>query len=1223
MKKPLKTQIRSFEKSLLFKIMKIQLFLIISIWGNLLYAENLFSQTTVNMNLEDVDIETLFSEIEKKTDFVIIYKESIPLKKKVSVNASNKSVQRILNEALTPLGLKYFINGKQIIIAENKAAASESVQKNQQQETKKNISGTVVDKLNFPLIGVSIMVKGTNTGTITDLNGRFTINNVDENSVLVFSFVGLISQEIIVSGKTVFNIVMHEDSQLMNEVVVVGFGSQKKINLTGAVAAIDSKVFESRPTTNAVQSLQGAVAGLQITTNSSGGQLDATQNIVIRGGKESGIGIGSGNPLILIDGMEGSLNTINPQDIDNISVLKDAAAAAIYGSRAPYGVILVTTKSGKAGKSVVNYNNNFRFNTPVHMPQQANSWEYVNFINDANYNGKGTAFYDDQHLQNIWDYMNGTLIDPATESFNPNYTMGVDPSGTGKWFTNTAWANSDWLKAYYNDWSKSEEHNLSISGGNDNISYYVSVNNQEQGGFLRYGDDNRQRYTLTGKLSAKASETFKVDFISRFIRIDYDKPARLTDSFFEEILRRSIPFHPIMSPDGLNEQGFIPVLKEGGRTDSQNEDLSLQLKTTYSPLKNLNIIGELNARIQNNWGHSHYFPAYSNYANDPERTYLNFLSEKSQYTYAVNSLGEPVGSVAESAARYTRLTPNFYVNYYFSVGNHSIAPMAGIQLETHKQRTLSARRYGLISEETHVIGKTTANLIDDISIDGSYGDWATFGLFGRINYDYNDRYLLEVNLRRDASSRYRERMRWVYSPSVSLGWNIAREDFFKPVERYIQYLKVRASYGTLANQNVSNFYPTYQDMNFSSGNGQWLINNVQPNTASAPGLVSALLTWEKVQTSNLGLDWGFFNNRFSGSFDVYNKYSIGLMGPVVELPAVLGTGAPDLNNTDLLTSGFEVEIRWKDRIKDFSYTIALNLSDDRAKVLKFPNPTGALNRAIEGELTGNIYGYTSIGIAKNHEEMLTHLESLRETRIELGLDLVGVDGLGGQSDGGLGRGLTAGDIMYKDINGDGLINTGSRTIHDMGDMSVIGNSRPRYQTSARIDLDWKGFDISIFWQGVLKRDHYPDANNNSGLSSGQDLNMIFWGATRGGVAFSTVFKEHLDYFRESEDHPLGQNLDAYYPKPIFNTRNQQIQTRYLQNAAYLRLKNLQIGYTLPAKWTKVVGIQRLRLFGTGENLLTFTQMSKLLDPEVAGYGAKGGVVYPLTKTYAFGVNVNF
>ncbi len=1191
--------------------------LLLCVGNNVLRASgSLLAQTSISLKTEEMDVETLFSEIEEQTDFVVLYKEGVPLTANVSVNIQNRDVESVLDEALSPIGLDYHVNGNQIIVArsvqksrEADSAAAEPLVK------RKKVSGTLVDITGEPIIGASVMIKGGTTGTVTDLNG-FYVLEVPDDAVLIYSYVGLLKQEISVKGKTVINLTMQEDSQVMNEVVVVGFGTQKKVNLTGAVTSVNAEVLEDRPVANAVQALQGAVPGLNITTNDTGGALDGNQTMRIRGDKQ-GIGDGDDGPLVLIDGMEGSLFTLNPQDIDNVSVLKDAASSAIYGARAANGVILVTTKSGKSGKATVSYNNNFRFNTPLNMPEMANSYEYVSFINDANYNGKGTAYYNAEHVQNILDYMNGTLIDPATGYFNPNYTMGIE-DGTYKWYTKEAWANEDWLNEYYKDWANSQEHNLSVSGGNESVTYYLSANYQNQNGFLRHGKEDRQRYSVTGKLSAKVNKMLKVDFSSRFSRIDYDKPSRLNNTFFNEVLRRAIPFQPAVSPDGQT-QGFIPILEEGGQTQTQNEELYMQLKATFTPIKNLNVIGEMNARFRNNWGHAYWLPVYAHFANNPNETYLTYLSEKSQWANAIDSDGNPVGSVKEDASRNTYLAPNLYANYELSVGKHHIVPMMGVQLETYKQRSLSGQRYNLVSQDSPVLDLATSLNPNDIILGCAYGDWAVLGMFARINYDYDNRYLVELNGRMDASSRFRSKMRWITTPSVSVGWNIANERFFDSIEYYVPYLKLRASYGSLANQNTSNFYPTYQSMNFQVGNGLWLVDGLQPNTAGLPKPVSTLLTWERTETANIGLDWAFFNSRLSGSLDLYSKKMIGLMGSGVELPAVFGANAPSVNNTDLRTTGFELELSWKDMIKDFSYSVTFNLSDDKTRVLKYPNPTGSLSKCVEGELLGNIYGYTTKGIAQSHDEMLAHLEMLRDRRIEQGLPLLGADGLGGQSDGGLGRGLTAGDVMYEDINGDGSIDTGDNTIYNMGDYSVIGNTSPRFHTALRLDMAWKGVDLSLFFQGVLKRDYYPD---DPGGGSGQDLDMLFWGATRGGVSFSTVFKEHLDYWRD-ETSPLGANYDAYYPRPLFNLRNQKPQTRYLQDASYLRLKNIQLGYTLPQKWTKTIGIERFRIFGTAENLLTFTKMTKLLDPEVAGYGQKGGMVYPLSKTFAFGINVNF
>jgi len=1055
---------------------------------------------TVNLTLKNTSLSTALEQISKQTKFDFSYNDEILTHAKpVSIILRNETLEKSLQQLFAGQPFTYEVNDR-IIIIKKKTTSSLGKLLLPVTEAQQSIRGRVTNENGESVSDVNVQFKGTTRGTKTNEQGLYDIETQKNNNTLVFSHVSYNTEEVSITGRQEINVVLKMQDANLDEVVVVGYGTQKRSNVTGAVATIDNTIFENRPTGNAVQALQGAVPGLRITTNDAGGQLDAEQTIRVRGDK-GGIGIGSDAPLILIDGMEGSLTNINPQDIESISVLKDAAAAAIYGSRAANGVVLVTTKTGRTGRSAISYNNNFRLNTPIAMPQMANSWEYVNFINDANFNGTGATRFNEEHLQRIYDYMNGiNPLDP-TQPFDPNLTNIPDPAGTNRWFGNS-WANEDWLNAYYTDWSNSQEHNLSVNGGSEKTSYYVSTNYQGQGGFLRYGDDNRQRYTLTGKASTQATDFLKLDFTSRFSRVDYDKPARLTNTFFEEILRRSIPYTPVISPDGLNKGGFIPILEEGGRTKTQHDDLSLQLSAILTPVKDLVITANMQARLQNNWAHSHWLPVFSNYANDPDRTYLNNLSERAAYPFAVNSLGEPVGSVQESPARYTHLTPQVYANYTYTIGKHTIAPMVGMQVETYNRRNVSALRYNLISHDTPTLDATTSRLIDDIALGGLYDGWANVGVFSRINYNYDDLYLLELNGRYDGSSRFRRgNMRWVETPAVSAGWNISNENFFNPLTRYISYLKVRGSYGWLANQNTSNFYPTYQDMNFGAGNGIWLINGQQPNTASAPSLVSALLTWEKTKTVNFGVDFGLFNNRLSGSFDLYRKQFIDLMGAGIELPAALGTNPPSVNNTDVENRGWEFEFSWRDKIKDFSYSIALNLSDDYTRVLKYPNPTGSIDRHIEGQLTGNIFGYTTIDIAKTHDEMMDHLISLRDTRDALGLDRIGADGLGGQPDGGLGRGLTAGDIMYMDVNGDGRISEGDRTIHDMGDLSIIGNTRPRYHTSARIDLDWRGFDLSMFFQGVLKRDWYPDPNNDTGVSSGQDLNMIFWGATRGEYSF--------------------------------------------------------------------------------------------------------------------------
>ncbi len=1002
------------------------------------------------------------------------------------------------------------------------------------------------------------------------MSGNYSIN-VPESGTLVFSYLGYITQTVPIQGKSIVNVSLTSDLEEIGEVVVVGFGTKKKVNVTGSVATASAKDLEERPVANAVQALQGVIPGLNITNSGNGGELNATKSINVRGTGTIGDG-SSGDPLILIDGMEGDINTLNPQDIENISVLKDAAASSIYGSRAPFGVILVTTKRGKAGKPVINYNNNFRFNTPILLPDMQNSWEFVNFYDDANFNNSNSHLYSDDYKNLVYSYYMGEL-DPTNVAYQ---------AGSGKWNYDYTYANVDWLKEYYKKWSPSQEHNMSMSGGREGLTYYVSSNYMTQDGFMRYGTEDYDRYSLTGKLSIDLSDYVKVDYSSRFVRTEYARPTAMNEDFYNHILRRARPTRAIKDPNGyyMSDINYIQTMSEGGRHKEQNDKLTQQVKATITPVKDWNIIGEMNVSTGYDWTHWDQKRVYSHYADNPENTYKALTSPNNDQVY-------------EYSYKSTFLNPNIYTNYTKTLGAHTVGGTLGFQSEQMKYRKMSAQRTDMTNTDMPILDLTTND--DNMSIMGQYQEWSTAGFFGRLNYDYDGKYIAEFNLRYDGTSRYRAEKRWVWTPSASLGWNIAHEEFWGSLVDYVGTFKLRGSYGVLANQNTTSWYPTYQTMDTGASDGYWLIDGAKPNTATVPGLISSSLTWETIKTTNVGFDFGSFKNRLTGSFDYFERKTEDMVGPGVELPSILGTAVPKTNNTDLKTFGWELELQWRDKKGAFNYGVRLNISDSRTRILSYGNPTGSLSKYREGELTGEIYGYTTIGIAKSDDQMNAHLATLEN---------------GGQT--ALGSNWAAGDIMYKDVNGDGKIDNGNNTLTDMGDLKKIGNNTPRYRTGITLDAAWKGFDMQMFWQGVLKRDFDPGENS-----------MVFWGATGSGQWWSTAMTEHLDYFRDDADHPLGQNIDSYYPRPLFNNKNHKTQTRYLQNAAYMRLKNLQLGYTLPKTIISKVGLQNVRLYVSGENLLTITNLSKTMDPETAGIGKQGGTVYPLSKTYSFGLSVNF
>ena len=1039
------------------------------------------------------------------------------------------------------------------------------------------VKGVVNDAMG-PVIGASIVEKGnTGNGTITDIDGNFSLN-VSSNSTLIVSFVGYKAQEIPVAGKTFFTIDLKEDNEMLEEVVVVGFATQKKVNLTGSVGTATAKDIEARPVANAVQALQGVIPGLNISNSGNGGELNATKSIDVRGtgtvGKDaSGNAFSSGSPLILIDGMEGDLNSINPQDIESISVLKDAAASSIYGSRAPFGVVLVTTKSGKSGRAQINYNMNMRYSTPIKMPDMANSYEFVNLFDDTEYNGSGKHLYTDEYRQFVYDFMTGESDD---------YIWG-NGSG-GKWNYDYSANNVNWLKEYYRNTAPSQEHNVSVSGGSDKMTYYLSANYMTQEGFMRYGTEDYDRYTITAKISAQLTKALKVDYSNRWVRTDYERPTYMNDDFYNHILRRARPVRAVYDPNGylMSDINYIGVMRDGGRHNEQKDAMAQQLKITVTPLKNWNIIGEMNIKTDNNWNHWEQFVVYSHYKDNPENTYTALTSANKD-------------QVSEYSLKTTYLNPTVYSNYNFSLKEkHNFTVLGGFQAEIMKYRDMEGARTGLVTTDLPVLNLTTD--ADSYTLKGLYKNWKNAGFFGRINYDYNGKYLVEGNLRYDGSSRFRRGNRWILTPSFSLGWNVARENFWEKLADVVEVFKLRVSYGELANQNTTSWYPTYQTLGVTTNGGKWLQNGALTSVASVPGLISTSLSWEKIKNTNIGFDFGALNNRLTGSFDYFWRKTKNMVGPGVELPAILGATVPSTNNTDLTTFGWELSIGWRDKVGELGYGVKLNISDNQTRIDKYPNPTNSLSKYMAGELTGDIYGYTTIGIAKTQEEMDAHIASLPK---------------GGQT--AIGSKWEAGDIMYADINGDGKIDNGSNTLDDMGDLKKIGNNTPRFRTGITLDAQWKGFDFSMFWQGVLKRDFDPGENS-----------MVFWGTTGSGQWWSTSFKDHMDYFRaEDTASPLGANVNAYYPRPLFNNKNHKTQTAYLQNAAYMRLKNLQLGYTLPKSLINKIGLQNVRVYVSGENLLTITGLSDTMDPETAGIGKQGGTVYPLSRTYSFGLSVNF
>lgn len=1027
------------------------------------------------------------------------------------------------------------------------------------------VTGTITEVGNgLPIPGVNILEMGTENGTMTDFDGNYSIE-VPADAILKVSYIGYASKQIKIDDRTEIDIALETDAAALDEVVVVGYGTQKKSNLTGAVTSVSSETLESRPVPNVSQMLQGVMPGLNFQTSGMGGELNSGLSFNIRGAGSIGAG-SNASPLVLIDGMEADLNSINPSDVESVTVLKDAAAASIYGSRAAFGVVLITTKTGKTGKPRVRYNTSLRMTQPLGLPSMMDSYKFALYWNEAAANANEAVKFTPEILDRIQQYQNGEL----QESNFPNESGELYE----KW-TRTH-ANNDWFDIMYKDQGFAQEHNLSVSGGSENINYYASANYLDQEGLLEYSNDHFNRYGFTTKMNVKINDYIKFNTSTRFIREDYEKATHQGGLFYHNIARRW-PTTPVKEPNGeYHFQSEINQLKEGGRTINQEDKVYFQGELVITPLEGWEIYANANYNITNTNNHQDILPAYAHKVDGTP--------------YGVGVAGNAAGysEVYEYNRKNNYFSSNIYSNYEFSLNDvHNFKVMAGFNSELHKYRTIGASRTGVIDPEKPTINTSTE---DSKAREGQYQNWAVAGYFGRLNYNYRQKYLLELNLRYDGSSRFLNDKRWKLFPSFSAGWNMAREDFW-PLSETFQTFKPRFSYGELGNQNTSNWYPFYSSMPIGVNNGGWLVNGAQPNTASAPGLVSSLLTWERVTNWNIGLDAALFGNKLNFNFEYFNRKTIDMVGPAPELPAILGTGVPRINNADMKSTGFELEINWKDNIGDLNYSIRGVLSDSKQEITKYPNETNNLNTWYEGREMGEIWGYTTIGIAKTDEEMDAHLENVDQNQ--------------------LGSNWQAGDIMFADLNGDGEIDGGSNTLEDSGDRRVIGNSTPRYRYGLDLSGEYKGFDMRIFFQGIGKRDYMPGG-------------PYFWGVN-GGMWQSTGFEEHLDYFRD-ENSPMVQagaaevNKDAYFPRPYFNTgKNQQTQTRYLQNASYLRLKNVQVGYTFePFEGTNV------RVYVSGENLLTFTGLTDIFDPETVGLGGwSDGKTYPYSQVYSAGLNINF
>ncbi|MBI9063794.1 MAG: TonB-dependent receptor, partial [Marinilabiliaceae bacterium] len=1022
--------------------------------------------------------------------------------------------------------------------------------------------GMVTDDKGEPLPGVNVFDKQQpSNGVITGIDGNYTIQVSSSDAVLTYSFIGFETQEVQVAGRSKIDITLVEEMTGLDEVVVIGFGTQKKSNVTGATTTVDMEdVLGNRPVTNTMQAIQGTVPGMQITVPS--GEPGAETSINIRGTTS----INGGSALILMDNVPVSAEDVNPQDVESITVLKDAAASSIYGARAAFGVILITTKKGGKDQPIkFNYSNTFSFGTATDIAEKESTYNFVNAMNDWGAMSYWTNQDTPTWVNFLEEYKNDKSLYPegyATDEYGVRYPL----------------TNTRTIDELIGQGSFSQIHNFNFSGGGKKSQYRVSLGYSDKDGIMVSDNDRYTKYNFTTFLSTELT-----DKLTASVNINYRNSSKLTPrtSFYNAVTAK--PWTPAgrgshVFDDGTTVPYDTPsnyaTLKEPNEETQGN--LRLYGKLEYELFKDLILTGEYTYESKNQ----------NNYSMDEQ---LDFV-DANRYTLKEGDPKSTFYSKANTQKTYS--AANFYANYKKQVGDHQFNALAGINKEEFHQEAFWARKAELLNADLPALGTATGI----ITADDSFGEWAVLGYFGRINYNYKEKYFVEANGRYDGSSKFAAREKYGFFPSFSLGWNIAREAFMSNFET-ISHLKLRASWGEIGNQNIDNnslsgFYKSIPAMPI--GNASWINpdTGLRYNTVSPPGLVRQDFTWETVQTLNFGLDVKVLDNRLSTSFDVFNRKTLGMIKPATRLPSVLGTDAPPANAADLESRGWELEMSWKDRINDFEYNIGFTLFDNKAEITRYDNPAELLSSYYEGQVLGDIWGYES--------DRLYTVDDFVEG--SLNENLMGGT-LNEDVEAFIGRNPNPGDMKYKDLNGDGEISPGSSTLSDPGDRKVIGNNKRRYQYGIFGSASYKNFDFSFILNGVGKRDLY--INNN--------IRFPYTGE------FATMHKGQMDYW-------TPENTDAYFPRNYdmggANYGNSRMtQTRYLIDGSFLRIKNITLGYTLPKSLLSKVNIDKFRIYVSGENLHSFDNMPDGIDTELQAKSQ--GLYYPLIKSFNVGLNVTF
>ena len=1047
-------------------------------------------------------------------------------------------------------------------------AGVDDVKITQQNET---ATGVVKDAMGESVIGASVVVKGTTNGTITDFEGNFSIPNVKKGDIIEISFVGYKTQEIVWQGKSL-NIVLKDDTQALEEVVVVGFGSQKKADLTGAVSQVKmDEVLGDRPVINASAALQGAMPGLMVSGSSSPGQ---SKSFNIRGD----LSINGGSPLVLIDNVEGDLSSLNPDDIESVSVLKDAASSAIYGARAACGVILVTTKRPKNdAKFQFNYSFNQGWEKSIGRPKQASLEDYIAAYEEAGYSsqywaGDGQVSTWKELLQ---QYKAGTLegvLDNGIYQHTDGkiyYLKEGDPQGNAL------------------DTGILSNHNVSVSGGTDKLRFRISGNYSYENGPMITNKDKYTRKALSAFISADIAKWFTQEITMYYTDT---KRSALSNNIRDPFATRLISWYPegYMPGEilGTSEDYIIDSPRNSylisPTSTTRNSTPRIQIKSIIKPLKNWDIVAEYTFN-KNSYKYNNY-SGLMQYAD--VQLAVKKLPTSGIDTYTINS----------SETKYNAL--NLYSTYKLELGKHKASVMVGFNQESSWYGYLNTS----IDEQSVPTVPSFGGGTGTKNISEGYTEYAIRGAFGRLTYSFEDKYLLTANMRYDGSSKFPKENRFGFFPSVSVGWRLGQEKFMDWSREYLDDFKLRASYGSIGNQNIG-AYGYIASMGIYQ-TSSWLDGDDKVTYISVPGLVRANYTWETVTTLDIGFDLNMFGNRLNAVFDWYKRDTKDMLDSGVELPSTVGTSAPLQNVANMSTTGWELAVTWRDKIGDWNYNVGFNVYDHMSEITKINNESNNLGASwYNGKEFGEIWGYVSDGYYTIDDF------DLEKAKVGTWVLKEGVPSINGYT-------VQPGDEKFKDLDGNGVIDTGANTLDKPGDRKIIGNSTQRFQFGANLGVGYKGFDLSIMLQGVGKRD----------VALGGHALFPFGAAGADGV-FHPVYSNQTDYWQAISYDPEGPNymvaknpnakLFRIYGQQTNAGSNARTSTKYLQDGSYMRIKNATLSYTFPTEWIQKIHLNQLRLYVSVENLATFTSLPDGYDPESLSWS------YPFYRTWSVGANISF